>query len=142
MDKAYDKAVKLLKIRPHHSSELTRKLLARGFDSSEVASVITKLQEENLIDNEAFAQNYLDELLRNKTLGFMGLKVKLLKRGIAGNEAEKLLQENFSIEKERENAQKLLDKWANLSKEKIAQRLSSRGFRSELIRDVLRSHLF
>ena len=137
MSRIYDRATKLLKIRPHHSEELRRKLLLRGFENEEVGAVITKLQEENLINNESFAQMYLDELLRTKTLGFMGLKVKLLSRGIASNEADKLLKENYSFEQERESAKKLLDKWTNLPKQKKAQRLSSRGFRSEVIREVI-----
>ena len=133
----YEKAIKLLKIRPHHSSELTKKLLMRGFSREQIDETIKKLQQENLIDNDQFAQMYLDELLRNKTFGFFGLKAKLMSRGIASNEAEELLKANLPFELELELAKKILNKFANLTKPKIAQRLSSRGFRSDVIRAIL-----
>jgi len=138
MEKVYEKAIKLLKIRPHHSEELRKKLLLRGFEQEAIESTIGKLQHEGLLDNERFAQNYLEELLRNKSLGFLGLKVKLLKRGISSSEADQILHDSLSYEDERASAQKLLDKWTNLPKQKIAQRLSSRGYRNQTIRDILR----
>ncbi len=134
---AYEKALKLLQIRPHHSSELTRKLLMKGFDSADIEDVIRKLQEEKLIDNDQFAQLYLDELIRNKTLGFYGYKAKLMQRGLASNEAEVLLKDNLSFETELEIAKKVLNKLSNLPKQKIAQRLSSKGFRNDVIRTIL-----
>jgi regulatory protein len=133
----YEKAIKLLKIRPHHSSELSRKLLQRGFATDEIEEVIRKLQEENLIDNDQFAQMYLDELLRNKTFGFYGYKSKLMQRGIASNEAEKILKENLSFETELEIARKFLNKSSDLPKQKIVQRLSARGFRSDVIKTIV-----
>jgi len=134
---AYDKALSLLKIRPHHSEELVQKLRLRGFEGNEIDEAIQKLHEQNLLDNESFAQIYLDELLRIKTFGFYGLKSKLMQRGIASNEAEKLLKENLSIEKETEIAQKLYDREQNFEKIKFAQKLQRKGFRSEVIRIIL-----
>ncbi len=137
MSTIYEKATKLLKIRPHHSSELTRKLLMKGFQRAEIDDLIQKLQEENLIDNDQFAQMYLDELLRNKTLGYFGFKSKLMQRGVASNEADRLLKESLPFEKERELAEKILNRSSNLPKQKVAQRLSSKGFRSDVIRSVI-----
>jgi len=152
--KIYEKAIKLIKIRPHHSEELVRKLLMRHFDRELVVEVIQKLQEEKLLDNQQFAQMYLDELIRNKTFGFYGLKAKLMTRGIASNEAEKLLKENLSIEKETELAQRVVaaserraspildgrEREKNIDKLKLSQKLSRKGFRSEVIREVVKLH--
>jgi regulatory protein len=142
MSSVYDKAVKLLKIRPHHSEELTKKLLLRGFNREEINAVIQKLQDENLIDNVGFAQMYLDELLRNKTFGFYMLKAKLMHRGIASNEAENLLRENLSIEDEKEIAMKIVNREQATGnreeKMKLAGKLQRRGFRSEVISSVIK----
>ncbi len=134
---AYEKAVKLLKIRPHHSDELTKKLLMRGFDRDEINGVIQKLTDEKLIDNAAFAQMYLDELIRNKTFGFYGLKVKLMQRGVASNEAEVLLKENFPQELEKQIAFKVSEREKGTDKMKLAQKLQRKGFRTEVIRAVI-----
>ncbi len=140
MESTYEKAVKLLKIRPHHSEELKRKLQMRGYDRVQIDEVLRKLQEENLIDNDQFAQMYLEELLRTKTYGFYGLKAKLMQRGIASNIADNLLRENLPIEFEVEIAMKIVSRKPNdMSREdkiKLAQQLQRKGFRSEVIRRV------
>jgi regulatory protein len=137
MEKVYEKAIKLLKIRPHHSEELRRKLSMRGFNRGEIDATIEKLQEEKLLDNDAFIQLYLDELLRNKTYGYYQLKSKLLARGIASNDADKFLKQSLSLETEKEIAVKVLERNPGLEKNKLAQKLSRKGFRSEVITVVI-----
>lgn len=134
-----EKANSLLKIRPHHSEELRKKLLLRGYGADEINRVILTLMEDGLINNVQFAQNYLDELLRTKTFGFYGLKAKLMQRGIAGNEAESLLKENLSLEKEKEIALRVVEKAGEIDKIKLAQKLSRKGFRVEVISAILNS---
>ena len=135
MMNAYEKALKLLKIRPHHSAELTKKLLMRGFGKSDIEGVIKKLQDQNLVDNDQFAQMYLDELLRNKVLGYFGFKAKLMQRGIPSDEADSLLKRTVSLERERMNAAKIAEKEED--KRKLVYKLQSRGFRSEIINDFI-----
>ena len=137
MSNVYRKAVNLLKIRPHHSFELTKKLLIRGFSKEEIDEVIKKLTEEQLLDNESFVQNYLDELLRNKTFGFYGLKAKLMQKGMGGEEAETLLRLNLPIDDEVETAKEVLSKEEKTDKMKLAQKLKRKGFRIEVIRTAL-----
>lgn len=134
---AYEKAKSLIKIRPHHSEELIKKLLMRGFDRERINSAIQKLIEEQLIDNEQFAQVYLDSLIRYKTFGFYGLKAKLMQRGIPNRDAEVLLKEKLPIEKEKEIALKVAEKLQEKDKIKLAQKLSRKGFRSEVIQQIV-----
>lgn len=138
MSTVYEKAIKLLKIRPHHSEELTKKLLMRGFSREDVTVVIQKLIDEKLIDNKSFAQAYLDELLRTKTFGFYGLKAKLMSRGIPGTDAESLLKEKLSLEKEKEIALRVVERIGKIDKVKLAQKLSRKGFRSEVVSDFFK----
>lgn len=139
MSSIYEKAVSLLKIRPHHSEELRKKLKLRGFSSDQIDEVIVKLTEEELLNNQQFAQNYVEELIRNKTFGFYGLKAKLMQRGIPGNEADALLKENLSIEKETELAMKIVERAAGLDKIKLAQKLQRKGFRGDVISRAIRN---
>jgi regulatory protein len=139
--KAYEKAQKLLKIRPHHSMEIQRKLTMRGFDRDMASQVISQLTAEGLLDDARFAEIYLDSLTRYKTFGFFGLKAKLMQRGIAGSEAESLLKQNLSLAAEKEIALRVVEKFREPDKMKLAQKLSRKGFRSEVIREVLSSPL-
>lgn len=136
---AYDKAVSLLKIRTHYSAELAKKLLLRGFKREEVSEVINRLTEQRLLNDAQFVQNFLGNLIRLKTFGFYGLKVKLMQRGIPGNEAEVVLKENLPLEIEKEIAQRFLDKQKETDKIKLAQKMARKGYRNEVIREILNS---
>lgn len=137
MVKIYEKAISLLKIRLHHSQELSRKLLMRGFARQDVEEVIGKLANDGLLNDAQFGQMYLGSLIRYKTYGYYGLKAKLLSRGLASNEAENLLRENLSLEDELEIAKKLVEKSREEDPMKLAAKLSRKGFRSEVISKVV-----
>ncbi|OGE81928.1 MAG: hypothetical protein A3H72_03820 [Candidatus Doudnabacteria bacterium RIFCSPLOWO2_02_FULL_48_8] len=134
---AYDKAINLLKIRLHHSEELAKKLSLRGYKQSEVNDVIFRLTKEGLLDNAQFAQAFLDSLIKYKTFGFFGLKAKLLSRGIDSQEAETLLKEYLPLEKEKEIAERFVEKQKETDKVKLAQSLSRKGFRNQVIKRIL-----
>src|SRR3989344_2663803 len=107
---AYEKAVGLLKIRPHYSGELAKKLTLRCFKRQEVDEVINRLHDSGMLNDAQFAEAFLANLIRFKTFGFYGLKVKLMQRGMASQDAEVLLKENLSLEQEQEIAERLLEK--------------------------------
>jgi regulatory protein len=134
--KIYEKALSFIKIRPHHSKELEKKLLMRGFGREDIHQTISDLFAQGLLDDAHFGQMYLGSLIKYKTFGFYGLKAKLMMRGLASNEAEELLRDNLSLEQELEIAMKLVEKSKNLDKVKLAQKLSRKGFRSEVISRV------
>jgi regulatory protein len=135
--KTYEKAVQLLKIRPHHSGELSRKLLMRGFSAVEVQQTINQLKEQGMLNDDQFAQLFLESLIKYKSFGFYGLKSKLLQRGLASNDAERLLKENLSLDQEKEIAMKIVGKVPDLDRQKLAQKLSRKGFRTEVISQII-----
>lgn len=49
-----------LSYRPRSQAELTQRLSKRGFDQASVAAVVTKLKEQGLVDDLAFAQFWTD----------------------------------------------------------------------------------
>lgn len=139
--KALNRALKLLKIRLHTTFELARKLKIRGFKPEIVERVIEELSQQGLVNDQSFAQVYLDNLMRYKTFGFYGLKAKLMQRGIDVKVADGLLNENLSLEQEAKIAERWLEKRRETDKVKLAQSLSRKGFRTEVIRSVLRDFL-
>ena len=134
---AYEKATSLIKIRPHFSGELAKKLSLRGFSKLDIEKVINQLTEEGLLDDSQFAQIYLDNLIKYKTFGFYGLKAKLMQRGIANSDAEVLLKEKLSMKDEKKIAERFLEKEKKPNKLKLAQKLSRKGFRTEIISSFL-----
>lgn len=133
----YEKALQFIKIRPHHSQELRRKLAYKGFAKGEIDDCLDRLSEAGLVNDSDFAARYLESLILHKTLGFYGLKAKLISRGVASNEAEKLLSANFTLEKEAQIAQNFTERFPKTEKVKLAQKLSRRGFRPQVISQIL-----
>ncbi len=133
----FDKAVKLLALRMHTKAELGRKLLRYKPTKEVIGQVLERLTELKALDDEGFAEIYLDNLIRYKTFGYYGLKAKLLSRGITSDVCEKLLQQQLSLDQEEGIAKKISSK--GKSRELLAQSLSRKGFRSEVISRIMKN---
>lgn len=136
--RVWDQAVKLLSLRLHTKSELSRKLMTKKFDRVVIEQVLARLAELRLLNDEQFAEIYLENLIRFKTFGYYGLRAKLLGRGIDDTIIQKLLAEQLSFEVETKIAQKVVSK-SHKEKDKLQQSLSRKGFRSQVIASVLQN---
>jgi regulatory protein len=137
-DRAYQKALKLLDLRLHTCSEIKRKLQQRGFKNEPIDRVVEDLMGIGFLNDKQFAENFLDNLIRFKTFGYYGLKAKLLQRGLAGGLIEQLLKEKLSLEEEKKIARRFASRAKGKDKIQITQSLSRKGFRSEVINELLK----
>lgn len=138
--KVYDKAIKLIQIRLHTTGELLRKLKQRGFKDKDVRPVLKRLEELRFLDDERFAQIFVDNLKRYKDWGYYGIKAKLLVRQIPRETAEAALQEFFTLEDEETVARRFIGKLKRQGRkdfEKLMRSLNSKGFRSDVIRKIV-----
>lgn len=138
---AYDKAVSLLGIRMHTSFELGKKLKQKGFSPQEVDEAILRLKEERYLKDEDTAQIFLENLMRYKTFGYYGLKMKLMQKGIANDIIENLLSEHLTLEAETEIAKKALGKSSKVDPVKLMMMLKRKGFRGQVINRVTRQNV-
>ena len=138
----YEKAIKLLSIRMHTTGELHQKLKQRGFSDLDIRPVLLELEQHRFLDDQRFAEIFVDNLKRYKDFGFFGIKVKLLARKIPSDMAEQALQEFFTIDDELAVAARLLKKNKKLANsrdwKKSAAALQRRGFRSDVIGKALK----
>lgn len=135
-EQVYEKALKLLERRFHSGFELRQKLLLRGFDKVMVDQVIQRLIEQDLLNDERFAQIFLENLIKYKTFGFYGLQAKLKQRGIAPDLIAELLG-GLSMEDEIQIARRLAQKKRGTNPARMARSLSAKGFRPEAIQHAL-----
>ena len=139
-DQIYDKAVALLNVRMHTTGELFQKLTTRGFKPAEIGEVLRKLEELGFLDDQKFAEIFVDNLKRYKDFGYYGIKANLLARKIPSDMAEGALSEFFTLEDEEIVARRLIGKLKRQGRdtfEKLAASLQGKGFRGEVIRKVL-----
>jgi len=85
-------AFNLLARREHSATELTRKLLLRGFSLSEIETVLTTLSAENLLSNNRFTENYI-HYRQAKGYGPVRIRAELRERGIT----EELIEHHLKI---------------------------------------------
>lgn len=140
-DKVYEKAIKLLSIRLHTTGELHAKLKQRGFADGEIREVLRKLEDLKFLDDKQFAEIFVDNLKRYKDFGYFGMKAKLLARKIPTEIAENALTKFFTLEDEFEVAKKLVAKLRRQGRtefDKLARSLAGKGFRTEIVREVLK----
>ncbi len=84
-DHCFNAATHYLGYRPRSEAEIRERLHQRGFDDDNVAAVITKLKEQELVDDIAFAQFWKDsrESFRPRSQWLVRLELK--QKGVAAD---------------------------------------------------------
>jgi len=76
-------AFNFLSYRPRSESELRQRLNRRGFDSDNVAAVLTRLKEQGLVDDLAFAQFWKDNRESFRPRSQWLTRLELRQKGVA-----------------------------------------------------------
>jgi len=140
--KAYDYAMFLLNLRLRTEGELREKMRSKKYESGVVDEVIKRLKDLHYIDDQRFAEVYLENLKKYKSWGFYGIKKKLMEKRLPMPLIESVLSEGFSEEEELEVAKKFIKKYEVRSKNqdekaKAARKLAAKGFRGSVVGKML-----
>ena len=135
-------ALTLLSRRDYSSSELRKKLVDRGFQDVEIASVMTDLTASGLLDDRRVAAAHVRTAARVKSRGRLRIARELLARGIS---REIIAEALASVEKSDELAviRRILQRkrWPAeptlADRRRMFQHLLRRGFAAESIRQCL-----
>ena len=90
--RAFNKAVDLLSRRDHSVKELSVKLRQRGF-TDEIEVALEKLSSYGYLDDERFARNFANELVRIKGYGKRRIEEELYRKGISRDIISVVLEE-------------------------------------------------
>ncbi len=143
VEHAYNYAIFLLGLSMRTESEMRRKMIVRGYQENVVEDVIKKLYEEKLLDDRHYAEVYINNLKEYRTLGYYGIKKKLMEKQLPKNDIEELLEQEVTPEEELKSGKKLIrkelgpdykkSKLDQATKQKLARKLQARGFRMDTI---------
>lgn len=139
--KIYDKAIALLNIRMHTTGELYQKLKLKGFKPDEIQAVLRQLEEQRFLDDQKFAEIFVENMKRYKDWGYYGIKSKLMQKHIPSELAAATLSEFFSLADEEIIARRLIGKLQKQGRstfDKLTRSLHRRGFRNEIVRKTFR----
>lgn len=137
-EKAYGYAVYLLGLKLRTEGEMREKLRLKKYAPEVVEKVLGELLSSRYIDDQRYAEVYLENLKKYKHFGFFGIKKKLMEKRLTPDIIAGILNEGLSEAEETKIAKAFLRKQkAGLEKQKLASRLASRGFRPNVIFSVL-----
>jgi regulatory protein len=161
-EKAYEYAIFLLSLRLRTSLEMQTKLVEKGFNESVVNKLVDDLIEKHYLDDQKFAEVFLDNLMKYKNFGFYGIKKKMMEKKVPMDLIESILNEYLTVEEELKIAKRFLKKegfqikkipsdesvmaYSSYgeengrersrpfpTKQKMANKLKARGFRGDVI---------
>jgi regulatory protein len=156
---AYDYAVFLLSLKLRTMGEVLEKMRGRGYAEQIIESVIERLKSQKYLDDERYAEIFLENLKAYKALGYFGIKKKFMEKKLPGSLIERVLDAGYSKEDEAEVGKRFLKKAgfeinrrevnsgiryqafaeeeSKKNIQRIANRMKSRGFRSDVIAELL-----
>lgn len=162
--KAYEYAVFLLSLKLRTVGELVKKMQGRGYTESVIEKTLDTLKLQKYLNDERYAEVYLENLKMYKNIGYYGIKKKFMEKSLPTVLVDRILEEGLPVSEEIKIARRLLkkegyagkgevpaedetityttytdrDSEENKEKAKLRNRLKSRGFRGDVISQVLK----
>lgn len=143
---AMEAAGRLLSRRAHSEAELRQRLTSKGFEDEMVEATITRLGDLSLVDDQEFAEQWVEERARRMGLGPRRLRAELEAKGIPTEVIEGSLSEEIGdLDRAKVLAAERLMKLSRLPLQKQATRLFvwlvGRGFDEETAEAAARAVL-
>jgi regulatory protein len=138
---AVERALRLLARRPYSVAEIRRNL-----DSHEVAppvidAALDRLAQLGYVDDQAFAQYWIENRERFKPRGPRALRYELRQKGLADSIIDAALGEVNGVESARRAAQERARRLTGLTPQEFRSRLGAflvrRGFDYDTVREVI-----
>jgi len=141
-------ALRLLYYRDRTINGLKKKLLEKGLSEDDITNVLKVLIGDGLLNDERFAVDLASSRIRNKQWGPRKISMDLMRKGVPGEIADKVVS-SLDRESVELSALKALKKWTARKGlcltegleasdfKKAYHHLESRGFSGELILRLL-----
>ena len=134
----------LLNRRPTTRARLREKLLTETQDTMALDAVLAEFEAQGLVDDRAFAAQFVEDQLRARCIGPLSLLQRLGVQGVPPQAAQAAVRELLPHERECEVAQRAIERRAGWASDKSPQAkararrfLRARGFRAAAIAAAL-----
>jgi regulatory protein len=138
---AYQHALKFLNFRQRSQAELERNLQGHQFSAEVISGVIERLSHSGLLDDDRFAQAWVENRSEFRPRGGSLLRMELRQRGLQDETIEQALQdideEELAYRAGVKHARKLIGLDWNQFRKKLYAFLARRGFNYEIISPVV-----
>jgi len=141
VEKAKDSAYRLISLRPRSTVEIQRSLSKKGYDPEVIEQVVNRLNELNYLNDESFAQYWVEQRDTFKPRSHMALRQELMQKGIDRSIIDEALIASDETASARTVAEKKARQLARYPedefKKKLGQFLQRRGFHYALIKEIM-----
>jgi regulatory protein len=138
---AHNSALHFLSFRPRSVAEVRRSLLDKEYSSQAVDTIIERLLQSGLIDDEAFARYWVENRNQFGPRSSRALRVELRQKGVADDAIRQALDGLDESEVARRAAIPQARRAARLEKKEFKKKLGDfllrRGFGYGIIKDVI-----
>ncbi|MDC3418193.1 recombination regulator RecX [Aquibacillus salsiterrae] len=142
--KSYALAINYLSYRMRSKKEISDYLTKKDIDAEQVHLVMDRLSKEGLLDDQAFANAFVETRINTSSKGPQLVKKELLEKGISTQIADEALKK-ISYDWQYDKAEKLTrKKWSSTNNKSfqqqqltVKQHLIQKGFSHDVIKDVL-----
>jgi regulatory protein len=138
----YQKALHFLSFRPRSSTEVRQNLSKRHIPEALIDETIQRLQKANLLNDEAFAQAWVENRNSFHPRGKAALRSELRRKGLSDEIVQSVLdtqvdEESLAVEAARKHARRLAGlEWPEF-RQKLAGFLTRRGFSYDTLAPVV-----
>ena len=140
---AHEAALRLLSYRPRSEREMGQRLRLRGLAPDVVDDEIDRLRGAGLLDDEAFAQSWVEERQANAPRGQRLLRYELLGRGVRAELAEAAVESvddrTAALALARGRARRLDELPFEQFSRRLAGFLERRGFGYDVVAEAVRT---
>ncbi|WPP39773.1 regulatory protein RecX [Paenibacillus hunanensis] len=140
---AYASSINYLSYRSRTRTEVARKLKEKGHDEHVIETTLERLEQEKLIDDHLFAEQWARQRVRTQKKGKVWIRQELRQKGVQPAHIEQALGEIDEDEELVSATMLARKKWNSTSgewldkKRKTMAYLMRRGYSSDLVRRAL-----
>src|SRR5574341_637330 len=138
---ARDHALHFLSYRPRSTDEVKRNLREKGYSDPVIETVMGRLEQAGLVDDEAFARFWVENRDRFKPLSERALAYELKKKGVADAAIEAALEavdeDSSAYRAGLERAPRFRGLGKNTFRKRLGDYLARRGFSYDVVRDAV-----
>jgi len=138
---AYQRALRFINYRPRTRSEVEKKLNELDFPQETIDYVLSRLTESGILNDENFAQMWVENRAAMKPRGKRALVYELRQRGIDQKTIDQAItsidEEELAYQAAQRRARKLQGQDLNSFRQKMFRYLAQRGFTYELCAQVV-----
>ena len=141
LDKAYDSVLNLISRRPRSVYEIQTYLKRKGYEKSQILTIVNKCEKNGLLDDAKFAESWVRSRRLLKSSSLKKLRLELRQKGIAQDIIEEVLESDETSDQDvlRELIVKKRRQSRYKDDLKLMQYLAGQGFNYGDIKEALKS---